>query len=118
MSIQASSSIRSAIACPFCGLACDDLQVDTANSQANVIGNGCPRSVVQFRPPLGNVENRPAVDGRIVSLPEAVAAAARILAHSAQRPGLRMRGNPGIAFFCRRAKTICPTGARCQSRSL
>ena len=84
MSIQASSSIRSAIACPFCGLACDDLQVDTANSQANVIGNGCPRSVVQFRPPLGNVENRPAVDGRIVSLPEAVAAAARILAHSAQ----------------------------------
>ena len=84
MSIEALSSIRSAISCPFCGLACDDLQVDTANGQANVVSNGCARSVVQFRSQAPAAEHRPALDGRAVTLPEAATAAARILAKAVQ----------------------------------
>lgn len=69
------------IACPFCGMACDDLEIGpSGNGGLKVLKNGCARSVAGFERPL--VEPSPQVDGKTVSLDEAVAAAAKLIRES------------------------------------
>lgn len=66
------------VTCPFCGMACDDLEIGpSADGSLKVLKNGCSRSVAGFERPL--VEPSPQVDGKNVSLEEAVAAAAKLI---------------------------------------
>jgi formylmethanofuran dehydrogenase subunit B len=62
-----------AIACPFCGLVCDDLMLE----QGRVDARGCAKGAAGFARRPAIVEHR--VGGRIASLGEAAAAAARLL---------------------------------------
>lgn len=69
------------VACPFCGMACDDLEIGpSGNGGLKVLKNGCARSVAGFERPL--LEPSPQVDGKNVSLEEAVATAAKLIRES------------------------------------
>jgi formylmethanofuran dehydrogenase subunit B len=66
------------VACPFCGLACDDLiaegeRVDT---------RGCPKAAANFSRPVTTTEHR--IAGRAALLDDAVAAAATLLGAARQ----------------------------------
>ncbi len=68
------------VACPFCGILCDDLEIGPSGSGLKVLKNGCVKSVAGFERPL--TEPKPQVDGKDVSLDEAIAAAARLIRES------------------------------------
>jgi len=68
------------VACPFCGILCDDLEIGPSGEGLKVLKNGCVKSVAGFERPLR--EPSPQVDGQDVSLDEAVAAAARLIKES------------------------------------
>ena len=68
------------VACPFCGILCDDLEIGPSNEGLKVLKNGCVKSVAGFERKL--VEPSPQVDGKDVSLDEAIAAAARLIRES------------------------------------
>jgi formylmethanofuran dehydrogenase subunit B len=46
--IQSEETVHASVPCPFCGLACDDLEVRVAAGKAKVVAHGCPRSVALF----------------------------------------------------------------------
>ncbi|MGH8728970.1 MAG: hypothetical protein ACREV9_12645 [Burkholderiales bacterium] len=71
------------VACPFCGLGCDDLRIAIAQDKVEVKANGCPISTPAFE--KSAIAGKPKIDGKPVSLAEAISAAARKLA-SARRP--------------------------------
>ena len=70
------------VTCPFCGLACDDLQVDVSAGTPIPIAKSCSisRDAYQRLAPLPGVT--PRVDGAAVALNVAVARAAQILAQA------------------------------------
>jgi formylmethanofuran dehydrogenase subunit B len=68
------------VACPFCGILCDDLEIGPSNDGLKVLKNGCVKSVAGFERPLS--EPKPQIDGKDVSLDEAIAAAARLIKNS------------------------------------
>ncbi|SFV38607.1 formylmethanofuran dehydrogenase [Hyphomicrobium facile] len=68
------------VACPFCGILCDDLEIGPSSEGLKVLKNGCVKSVAGFERKL--VEPSPQVDGKDVSLDEAIAAAARLIRES------------------------------------
>ena len=68
------------VACPFCGIVCDDLEIGPSGDGLKVLKNGCVKSVAGFERPLA--EPKPQVDGKDVSLDEAIAAAARLIKES------------------------------------
>jgi formylmethanofuran dehydrogenase subunit B len=80
---QPTGEIRDA-ACPFCGLVCDDLVIDTSGARLKVTGNGCPLAVTEFGRKPGTAKGAVRVGGRPASLEEAVAAAARLIGASKQ----------------------------------
>ncbi|WP_423414718.1 formylmethanofuran dehydrogenase [Hyphomicrobium sp. B1] len=68
------------VPCPFCGILCDDLDIGPSGDGLKVLKNGCVKSVAGFERPLS--EPKPQVDGKDVTLDEAVAAAARLINES------------------------------------
>lgn len=64
------------VVCPFCGLGCDDLEIASGRGGLRVERHGCPISTPAY---AEEVSGAPAVRGRTVSLPEAVARAASVL---------------------------------------
>ncbi|WP_045836320.1 formylmethanofuran dehydrogenase [Hyphomicrobium sp. 99] len=68
------------VACPFCGILCDDLEIGPSGDGLKVLKNGCAKSVAGFERPLA--EPNPQVDGKDVSLDEAIATAARLIRES------------------------------------
>ena len=69
------------VTCPFCGLLCDDLQVDRSETgDLTVSRNGCAKSVTFFG--RTSPVTSPRVGGQPVGLAQAVAKAAEILAKS------------------------------------
>lgn len=71
------------VACPFCGLVCDDLVVTEHDGRLSVRANGCRISTPAFeRAPSSDA---PRLAGRAVPLAEAVSGAARLL-HAARQP--------------------------------
>jgi len=72
------------VTCPFCGLLCDDLVVDTTGGGVAVRRNGCRIALAGFER-TGAVRSTPLVAGRPVTLQLAVAEAARLVA-SARLP--------------------------------
>jgi formylmethanofuran dehydrogenase subunit B len=70
------------VTCPFCGLVCDDLVVRPTGSQLAVEANGCRIAQSGFeRAPAAA---SPRIGGRVASLPEAAAEAARLLRQARQ----------------------------------
>ncbi|MGH8679282.1 MAG: hypothetical protein ACREUQ_13150, partial [Burkholderiales bacterium] len=79
MSSQSTGSDHfDAVACPFCGLLCDDLRVAVTGSVPRVVARGCGRSQVQFAAqPAQKIA--PLIEGKQTSLDSAVLRAAQIL---------------------------------------
>ncbi len=78
MSAGGTSDQATDVACPFCGLICDDLVVEAKPAGLEVAANGCPRSSAGFgRTPE---PDEPRVGGKPASRQQAVARAAEILA--------------------------------------
>lgn len=65
------------VACPFCGLLCDDLEVERTGAALTIKRNGCARARAGFERILPAAS--PAVGGKTASVAEAVAEAARII---------------------------------------
>lgn len=73
----AATEILEDVACPFCGILCDDLEVERGPSGVTVRKNGCVKAVAGFERPPGDAS--PRIDGRPATLAEAVQAAARLI---------------------------------------
>jgi formylmethanofuran dehydrogenase subunit B len=71
------------VACPFCGLLCDDLRIAATEERLAVVAHGCPISEKAFAG-LAPAEAAPRIAGRTASLQEAAAAAARLLKGACQ----------------------------------
>ena len=87
MNQQAAPGLQHNVACPFCGLCCDDLTLELADEQLTVLANGCALSRRGFSPPTvpGASERQPRIQGETCTLKEAVAHAAALL-RTAQLP--------------------------------
>ncbi|MEO8634399.1 MAG: formylmethanofuran dehydrogenase subunit B [Gemmatimonadales bacterium] len=70
------------VACPFCGLVCDDLVVDVASDTITVRANGCRLATTGFG---ATTVGEPRIAGRPATLAAATAEAARLLS-SARQP--------------------------------
>ena len=68
------------VACPFCGILCDDLTVQRSSAGLKVTQNGCEKAKAGFERTFGPVN--PQIGGRDVPLAEAVSAAAALIAKS------------------------------------
>ncbi|MBP2648272.1 MAG: formylmethanofuran dehydrogenase subunit [Gemmatimonadetes bacterium] len=67
------------VACPFCGLVCDDLEVSTAAGRVTVQANGCALALAAFERGNSDGGTGPRIDGVPASLADAAATAARLL---------------------------------------
>ncbi len=74
---RASSEQFDNVTCPFCGMLCDDLEIERSGTDLTVRKNGCGRSVAGFERKLP--EASPLVRGKPVALHEAVAEAAALI---------------------------------------
>ena len=70
------------VTCPSCGLLCDDIQVKINKNKIMVLNRSCEKSVRFFEQPF--VEEAPKVNGKPVSLQQAIAHAATLLKASQQ----------------------------------
>jgi len=73
------------VACPFCGLCCDDLTVRSREGKVDVVANGCELSHRGFGaplPPATAVSGQPRILGDTCTLDEAIAYAADLLRHA------------------------------------
>src|SRR6185312_2834822 len=82
MAAVADSALRRNVACPFCGLACDDLTVALTAGRVSVRDAGCALSRTGFE--RAPADATPQVAGNAASLDDAIAAAAAILRKSRQ----------------------------------
>ncbi len=82
-SMPSDGMVREHVACPACGLLCDDLVISRSTAGTlEVTKNGCPKGIRFFEQPL--IETSPRIAGKPASLEAAVARAAEILADSNQ----------------------------------
>ena len=65
------------VACPFCGLLCDDLKIERKGGALKVLNTDCVRATTGFERKLP--ASSPMVRGKAVSLDEAVEAAAALI---------------------------------------
>ncbi len=63
------------VACPFCGIQCDDLQISRTASGLKVNKNGCSKAIAGFERAVAT--SGPQIAGKPATLAEAIAAAAR-----------------------------------------
>lgn len=68
------------LACPFCGLACDDLRVESGADGQPALSNGCERARSAFAAAFATPPGRPLIAGQPATLEQAVARAAGLLA--------------------------------------
>jgi formylmethanofuran dehydrogenase subunit B len=76
---------QSAVTCPFCGLACDDLSVERETDAPRLRANGCLVAERGFAAALATRSITPRIQGREVSLEEALDHGATLL-RGAQAP--------------------------------
>ena len=69
------------VACPFCGMICDDLTVERTDKGLKVVKNSCGKSVAGFERKLP--EARPQVGGKDVELSKAIKEAAKLIGKAA-----------------------------------
>jgi formylmethanofuran dehydrogenase subunit B len=77
MDERAPTELFEHVTCPFCGMLCDDLEVERSGTTLTVLKNGCPRAVAGFERVLP--PSAPLVRGKEVALAEAVAEAAALI---------------------------------------
>ncbi|MGH6825659.1 formylmethanofuran dehydrogenase [Methyloceanibacter sp.] len=65
------------VACPFCGMLCDDLEIENNDGTLKVLKNGCGRAISGFERKLP--ANSPQIGGKDVTLAEAVKEAAALI---------------------------------------
>ena len=82
MAAVVDSALRRNVACPFCGLACDDLTIAVADGRVSVREAGCALSREGFE--RAQSDATPLLAGQAASLDDAVAAAVAILRNSRQ----------------------------------
>lgn len=68
------------VACPFCGLVCDDLELANDETGLRVTKNGCEKAVAGFERKVDGA--KPQVDGRDVDLATAIQAATDLIRQS------------------------------------
>ncbi len=68
------------LTCPFCGLACDDLQITPDAGGLPVLANGCSVARTAFATALSQPAGLPTVRGQPVGLDAAIAAGAALVA--------------------------------------
>jgi formylmethanofuran dehydrogenase subunit B len=76
--MAAGSSVQRDIACPFCGLVCDDLEIEAEGARLRINHGACPISRAQFEGELP-IEATAMVAGAACSQASAIAASAAIL---------------------------------------
>lgn len=69
------------VACPFCGLVCDDLEIARDENGIRVTKNGCEKAIAGFERKVDGA--KPQVDGRDVDLATAIAAATDLIRKAA-----------------------------------
>ena len=74
---RASSELYENVTCPFCGMLCDDLDIERKGTALEVRKNGCGKAIAGFQRELP--EASPMVEGKEAALPEAVQAAAALI---------------------------------------
>ena len=65
------------VACPFCGILCDDLKISQQGGGLKVLKNGCDKAIAGFERSVSSAG--PQIAGKPASLAEAIAAAARLV---------------------------------------
>lgn len=76
---EPSSAEFEGIACPLCGLACDDLHVKVDNARLEVVGGGCDLSRRGFQQASNGQTSTPQVDGSAANIDDALGRAAELL---------------------------------------
>lgn len=74
---RAASELFENVTCPFCGMLCDDLEIERSGAALKVRKNGCGTSVAGFERKLPAAT--PLIRGKAVALHEAVAEAAALI---------------------------------------
>ena len=74
---QAKNQDYSNVACPFCGLLCDDLEIRRTGESLKVMNTQCPRAIAGFERAVADA--KPQVAGRVVDLDTAIQRAAEII---------------------------------------
>ena len=72
-----SPSLQTSVACPFCGILCDDLEITTGPAGLKVTKNGCNKAIAGFERNVSGSE--PMIGGKPATLPEALRAAIEII---------------------------------------
>jgi len=72
------------VACPFCGLACDDLNLDLSSGSISAQGGACPRAKGAYHKisAAASAQAQSWIHGKPVPLPEAIAKALELIAAS------------------------------------
>lgn len=70
------------VACPFCGILCDDLEISNTGGALKVLKNGCARAIAGFERDVSHGTTQ--IAGKDATLAEAVAAAAKLLSQARQ----------------------------------
>jgi formylmethanofuran dehydrogenase subunit B len=79
--ISQQASRIEAVACPGCGLLCDDIVIDRSpDNQLKVAANGCAKSIAFFERPLSTAT--PRINGTTTDIDSAVARAAEVLGNA------------------------------------
>ena len=68
------------VACPFCGIVCDDLQVSSSAGALKVLRNGCDKAIAGFERLVSGAT--PLINGQKASLDEAIRAATQLISAS------------------------------------
>jgi formylmethanofuran dehydrogenase subunit B len=71
------SELYENVTCPFCGILCDDLEINRTGNTLKVLKHGCGRAHGGFERTLP--EAAPMVKGKAVELPQAIKAAAALI---------------------------------------
>lgn len=75
-----SDTVFEHVACPFCGILCDDLEIGRADGRISVTANGCVKAKAGFERVLP--ASTPLVNGKPVALEVAVSHAAGLIANA------------------------------------
>ena len=80
---EAPSKTNTMIAtCPACGLLCDDVLIENNQQKIKMLANGCAKAISFFEQPL--IDASPQINGKPVTLQQAIAHAAKLLKASQQ----------------------------------
>jgi formylmethanofuran dehydrogenase subunit B len=74
---RAKSELFEHVTCPFCGMLCDDLEIERTGETLKVLKNGCGRAIAGFERKLPPAS--PQIKGKDAGLDQAVAAAAALI---------------------------------------